>query len=302
MTVVASILMLALTRAEIIDRFKAAPVTQLDGLVQVYGDCPADMRREFQLPIASFVSDVCRKLYAADNKRPIKFREPGIIVRVGDVRTNIAEVVSRPATREGGVKFTRIYIPSPGGADLRLLRNEVVRAFCRAVEGVDLDDAAVTKRLRKADPMTRLEDVQADVAAWRERGVYTEDRTDDDYLKLLRGVHMPGVATESDVLTFASRLYLYPAYYGYPFCGKYTSCPFREAIAIAKDDPFVRLAAIEKMPQLTLFGQGHGDKMNDAVAAYVKFLVELARYAMSEKEHSDLLDEADNKLKGVLEQ
>jgi len=294
--------MLALTRAEIIDRIKAPPVTQVDGLVQVFGDCPADMRREFQLPIASFVSDICRKLYAADNKRPVKFSEPGIIVRVGDVRTNIAEVVSRPATREGGAKFTRIYIPSPGGADLRLLRNEVVRAFCRAVEGVDLDDSAVVRRFRMADPMTRMEDVQADVAAWRERGEYTEGRTDDDYLKLLRGVHMPGVATESDVLTFASRLYLYPACYGYPFCGKYTSCPFREAIALAKDDPFVRLAALEKMPQLTLFGQGHGEKMNDAVATYVRFLVELARCAMSEKELSGLLDEADRKLKGVLEQ
>ena len=42
--------------------------------------------------------------------------------------------------------------------------------------------------------------------------------------------------------------------------------------------------------------------MNEAVAAYVKFLMELARYALSEKELSDLLDEADGKLKGVLEQ
>ena len=32
------------------------------------------------------------------------------------------------------------------------------------------------------------------------------------------------------------------------------------------------------------------------------FLMELARYALSEKELSDLLDEADGKLKGVLEQ
>lgn len=125
--------MLALTRAEIIDRFKAAPVTQLDGLVQVYGDCPADMRREYQLPVASFASGVCRKLYVAENRKPSKFAEPGIIVRIGDVRTNLSAVVSRPATRQGGEKFTRIYLPSPSGADIGRFRIEVARAFYRAV-------------------------------------------------------------------------------------------------------------------------------------------------------------------------
>ena len=67
LTLIATILLAALTKAEIIDRFRAAPVTQLDGLVQVYGDCPADMRRDFQLPVASFTSGICRKLYAAEN-------------------------------------------------------------------------------------------------------------------------------------------------------------------------------------------------------------------------------------------
>ena len=58
LTLIATILLAALTKAEIIDRFRAAPVTQLDGLVQVYGDCPADMRRDFQLPVASFTSGI----------------------------------------------------------------------------------------------------------------------------------------------------------------------------------------------------------------------------------------------------
>ncbi len=297
-----SILVLALTRAEIIDRFRAAPVTQLDGMVQVYGDCPADMRRDFQLPIASFVSDICRKLYDAERSRPLKFRQPGIIVRIGDVRTNIAAVVSRPAERDDGVKFTRIYIPSPSGADLRQLRLKVVQAFYRAVKGEDVADAEAWRRLRATDPRLRVEDLQSELLAWRERGEFAEGRTDEDYLKILRGVHFPGVATRQDVLNFASRLYLYPAYFGVPFCGKYTSCAFREAIALAREDPFVRLAAFEKVPSLTLFGQGHGDKMNDAVATYARFLLELARYEMSEKELGGLLDEADAKLKGVLEQ
>ena len=301
MTLLASIALLALTRAELIDRIKAEPVTQLDGLVQVFGDCPADMRREYQLPVASFVSEICRKLYAADNRRPQKFTEPGIIVRIGDVRTNIAEVVSRPATRAGGAKFTRIYVPSPSGADLVLLRREVVRAFFRAVDGLDLDEASAEKRLRAADPFTRVEDIQAEVAAWRERGEYAEGRTDDDYLKLLRGVHLPGVATRADVLTFASRLYLYPPLYATPFCGKYTSCPFREAVSIAREDFAVRRAALAKMLSLLVFGQGHGEAMNDAVKAYVKFLAELAKLKLPEEELLKLLDDADAKLKGVLE-
>ena len=293
---------MALTRAEIIDRFKAAPVTQLDGLVQVYGDCPADMRREYQLPVASFASDVCRKLYAAENRKQLKFADPGIIIRIGDVRTNLADVVVRPATRDGGEKFTRIYLPSPSGADIGKFRREVARAFFRAVDGLDLDDASVTKKLRESDPVTRVEDIQSEVAAWRERGEYAAGKTDEDYLKLLRGVHLPGVATKADVTTFASRLFLYPELYAAPFCGKYVVCSFREAVLLAKEDPLVRFAAYQKIQSLMLFGQGHGDKMNEAVAAYAKFLAELARYKLSVEELVKLLDDADAKLKGVLEE
>ena len=293
-----SIVLLALTRAEIIDRFNAVPVTQMDGLVQVYGDCPADMRRDFQLPVASFVSGICRSLYAHDNKRQRKFREPGIIVRIGDVRTNLTAVVARPATREGGEKFTRILIPSPSGADLRRLRIEVVRVFY----GEDISEAEAIRRFRATDPALRMADVQQELAAWRERGEMSAELTDEDYLKMLRGVHYPGVASKTDVLNFASRLYLYPAHFGKPFCGKYTSCSFRDAIALAKEDPFVRIAAIDKIKPLTLFGQGHGDAMNAAVATYARFLAELALYKKSERELDVLLDQADAKLKGVLEQ
>ena len=302
LTLIATILLAALTKAEIIDRFRAAPVTQLDGLVQVYGDCPADMRRDFQLPVASFTSVICRKLYAAENRKQLKFADPGIIVRIGDVRTNLTDVIARPATRPGGIKFTRIYLPSPSGADLGKFRHEVVRAFYRAVDGVDLDDASVTKKLREADPVTRVEDIQAEVAAWRERGEYAADKTDEDYLKLLRGVHLPGAATKDDVMTFASRLFLYPELYAMPFCGKYAACSFRDAVLLAKEDPLVRLAAYQKIQPLMLFGTGHGDKMNEAVEAYAKFLTELARFKLSSEELLKLLDDADAKLKGVLEE
>ena len=293
---------MALTRAEIIDRFNAAPVTQLDGLVQVYGDCPADMRRDFQLPVASFASGICRKLYAAEHKKPLKFADPGIIVRIGDVRTNITDVIARPATRDGGVKFTRIYLPSPAGADLGKFRHEVARAFYRAVDGVDLDDASVTKKLRESDPVTRVEDIQSEVAAWRERGEYAAGKTDEDYLKLLRGVHLPGVATKADVTTFASRLFLYPEHYSASFCGKYAACSFRDAIALARKDPTIRFAAYQKIQPLMLFGSGHGDKMNAAVEAYAKFLAELAVLKRTDEELAKLLDDADAKLKGVIEE
>ena len=292
----------ALTKAEIIDRFKAAPVTQLDGLVQVYGDCPADMRRDFQLPVASFASDVCRRLYASGNRKPVKFREAGIIIRIGDVRTNLTDVVARPATRDGGEKFTRIYLPSPSGADLRKFRLEIVRAFYRAVDGIDLDDEGATKKLRESDPVTRVEDIQSEVAAWRERGEYAAGKTDEDYLKLMRGVHLPGVATKADVMTFASRLFLYPELHSAPFCGRYRSCSFRDAIALVSEDPAVRLAAYLKIQPLMLFGQGHGDRMNGAVEAYAKFLAELARCKLPREDLVKLLDDADEKLKGVLEE
>ena len=169
-------------------------------------------------------------------------------------------------------------------------------------KSIELDDEGATKKLRESDPVTRVEDIQSEVAAWRERGEYAAGKTDEDYLKLLRGVHLPGVATKDDVMTFASRLFLYPELYAMPFCGKYAACSFRDAILFAKEDPFVRLAAYQKIQSLMLFGSGHGDKMNEAVEAYAKFLAELARFKLSGEELLKLLDDADAKLKGVLEE
>ena len=141
----ASLLLFALTRAEIIDRFNAAPVTRLSGLVQVHGNCPADMRREFQLPIASFATGVCRKLYEVEQMYPVKFAEPGIIIRIGDVREKLTNVVVSVNRREGGEGFTRIRIPSPSGADLDLFRTEIVKAFYWAVKNERIAVAAVVE-------------------------------------------------------------------------------------------------------------------------------------------------------------
>ena len=102
MNVLAAILLCALSRAELIERFRAPVVTQVDGLVSVRANCPADMRREYQLPIAGFVSDVCRTLYAGCRIKQKRFAQPGIVVTIGDVRTNVTNVVSRVQTRSDG--------------------------------------------------------------------------------------------------------------------------------------------------------------------------------------------------------
>ena len=129
MTLVASILMLALTRAEIIERFKNPPVTRADGLVQVFADCPSDMRREYQGPVSSFVAEVCTTLSTALKERPGHFTQPAIIVYVGDIRTNNSQVVSREQVRPDGSVCTRIRLLAPGFTDTDQLRRETVKAF-----------------------------------------------------------------------------------------------------------------------------------------------------------------------------
>ena len=221
MTLIASMLVMALTRAEIIERFRAPPVTKVEGLVQVFADCPADMRREYQLPVAGFVASVCRMLYSARMERPRRFTEPGIVVHIGDVRTNDASVAFRPAVRPGGDRFARIMVPSPGYADMERLRMLTARAFLLAVDGRDPGDGGAVAALREADPELRVQDDRAELAAWRERGEYADGMDDEGYLKMLRRVMTPGRASREDVLVFASRLMLYPPWHAMPFCGKY---------------------------------------------------------------------------------
>lgn len=299
MTLVATILLFAaLSPAEMIERLKAPPITKVEGLVQVYANCPAEMRREYQMPVADFVADVCRSLYLSRSVRPRRFAEPGVVVYLGDVTTNDNTVVALARKRTGGELFTRIYLRAPAFADVGKFRLEAAKAFFRAVEGRELDDAEATRELRKANPRLKIDDEYAELAKWR-RGEGTED--DEHYLKLARSVLAPGTARSEDVLHFASRLYLYPAYFDSPFCGKYPSCDFREAIKLAKDDIYIRFAAYFKSTELPVWGGGHGEKMNAAVSAYVDFLMALAKYELSEGELTRLLDDADAKLAAVNE-
>ena len=299
MTLAAAFVVLALSRAEIIDRFKTPPITTVDGLVQVFADCPADMRDEFHMPVSEFVSHLCRELYSVPGSQRRSFKSPGIVVHVGDSRTNDSAVVVRRISRDDGTRFTRITLPAPGYSDIERMRLETVKAFYFAVAGEDLDDDDAVARLRATDPVLRAEDKYAKLEMV-ERGDAVVD--DDEYLKLSRTVIMPGSASETDVRRFAARLRLYPEIYSAPFCGKYDSCSFAEAIDLAATDPRIRFHALKKAPEIVVYGGGRGEALSEAANAYSQFLIELAAYKKTPEELKSILADADAKLAKALEE
>lgn len=300
MTLLAAILVAAISRSEIIERMRAAPATKVDGLVQVVADCPSDMRREYLGPVSEFVANVCTSLYRGGRIARRRFDKPGIVVYIGEERTNRTDVVVRKKVRQGGDRFTMIYVPAPGFADVALLRRESAKAFFLAVKGEEVDDAAADKAVRDADPELRTAYRQEQMDRWL-RGERV-DGSDEDFIKLSRAILRPGVAEPDDVLRFASRLTLYPAAYASPFCGKFSSCTFSDAIDLAADDLRLRLAAYSKAPEVALFGGGRGEELDAAANAYVLFLRHLAAYKKSREELRDMLDDADEKLNVAFEE
>ncbi len=303
MTLFATLFLLVttLTRAEIIDRMRASPLTRVNGLVQVVGNCPADMRREYQAPVASFASDICRKLYRFRSEDPKNFTNPAIVVYLGDVRTNQTEVLTHLRQRGDGSVYTRITVPAPGFADRDKLRREIIKAFYLAVANETLDDEQAERYYRASDPNLRLMDRYADLANW-ETGYPTEQSDDEFYLQMARKIFKPGVAYPPDVLRFASRLYFYPDVFSVPFCGKYHSCTYREAIDRVSQDLRIRLLAFAKIQDILLFGGGRGETLSAAAAAYADFLRALAAYQKTPEELHKLLDVAENKLKLAFEE
>lgn len=294
-----AILFAALTRAEIIDRFRAPPIVQVDGLVQVRAECNAEMRRQFQLPIAGFAADICRRLYAAENLRERHFAEPGIVIVIGDLVTNVTNVVTRSETRADGSLWTRILVPAPGYADRAALTLSVTKGYYRAVHSQDLSSKAALESFRATYPEMKAEDEYQKLQEWYDGKRGKED--DEKFLKLQRAVLQPGVATKHDVEIYASRLFFYPTTFEDKFCGKFDCVSFREAIPLAKIDPRLRLAAYRKIQEVMLFASGRGEKMSAAGVAYAAFLNELYKYEKTEAELTALLDAAEIVLKGVLE-
>lgn len=302
MLLAVAMLTAAISRADLIERFKAPSAIKCEGLVEVSGMCAADIRREFQLPVAASAAQTCKELYEGLRMKPRKFRNSGIFVMLGDsAETNSAVVASR-AARSDGSQYTRITLPSPAHADLRAFRREVARGFLFAVSGEDADDARVEEVMRLANPRLCLDDEYADIRAWRERGEYRRGRDDEEYLRLFRRVKDPGEARADDVLAFSSRLMLYPQQYAIPFCGRYWACGFREAIDLAPLDPSVRLSAFVKSSELAVFGAGHGDEFTAMVNAYCDFLRALAAYDGKGGKEAlvSALDAADGKLKEMV--
>lgn len=275
-------------------------MTRSQGLVQVYANCPADMRDEFQGPVARFVSKTCDELYSSTTNEQVRFTSAGISVFIGDGRTNDTSVLSRAYRREDGSYYTRIYLPSPGFSDIKKLRSEVARAFILAVEKRVADDDEIAVLLRDMDPGRRVDFKYEEIERWI-KGEKTES-DDEEIMKLMRSVIQPGVARQSDILRFASRLYLHAPFFNYPLAGKYRSCTFRQAVGIMKDDPRVRLVAYKKAPLLVAYGGGRGKELADAAGAYSQFLFELAKAEKDTEELLDLLDDADVKLNVALEE
>ena len=300
MSVCAVILAAALTRAELIERFKAPPLTKVSGLVQVVADCPADLRREFQSPIATFAAEVCNTLYRADRAQPKAFPEPGILVYLGSGRTNDVRVVVRQGVRDSGARFTRLFLPAPGTTDLDRLRTEVVRAYYLAVKGEEIDGERAERAYQAADPALKADYLYGQIERWLKGEKVDFD--DAGMMRLCRSVLEPGKAREADVLRFASRLYLYPESFDRPFCGKYRYCSLEEAIRNLNVDPRLRLHAYLKAPQVMLFGGGRGETMSQAVDAYSKLLFDMARNEKTADELLAQLEDADIKLNIALEE
>ena len=296
MTVFA-ILLLALTRAEIIERMRTPPITMVQGLVSVYADCDAEQRREYQQPVAAFAAQICRTMYAGAAVREKRFHDPGIVIHLGNGRDGATNVVSQVIERADGTGAMRIKLPSPGSSDMAALRAAVARGFCLAVQGEDISEAAAVRRLLDADPALRAQGALERLDKWRAEGELPPGATDEDMLKIMRTVHLPGDVLRQELCVFAARLNLYPNTYRFPFVGRFHELSFREAITLREIDPRIRLAAFAKITELKVYGGGHGEAMDRLVDGYCDFLKDLA---MGKDNRSELvlkLDELERQLK-----
>lgn len=297
MVLFSTVLVLALTRAEMIERFRAPIVTQADGLVQVYADCPEDMRKEYQTPIARFAAETVKTVYRGLAKKSERFDKPRILIHIGDVRTNVTDVAVQVSTNEDRV-VSRIRVKAPGYADLYRLRLEVIRAFFRGVERREVTEQEAVAAYRKGDPALRVIDERMKLEEWLAgRGT----KNDEEGLRMMRRVFEPGKSSPRDILIFASRLYLYPPQHDIRFLGRFDRLSFREAVRFGRIDPIVRLVACRKALELPVLGGGRSPELAAAANAYQTFLFEFAKGEKDEKGLKALLDDADEKLNVAFE-
>ena len=291
MALLTTVLLLAISRAEMIERFKSPVLTQAEGLVKVYANCAVDVRREFQAPVARFAGETVTALARAAQRPLTRVAQPGIVLHLGDVRTNRTDVIVR-VTTNGTDVVTRLFLPNPAQTDLDALRTEVVRAYFRAVARRELSSAEACEAYRQTDSDYRLSGERQRLADWLERA----EGDDDEGFRRLYRVTRPGRLSRIEARVFASRLWLYPSTFDRPFLGRFDALAFREAIACAKWDPFVRLAAHDKANEIPVFGGGRGEGLQAAATAYRAFLLALAHGTTSEDALKDLLEAAETKL------
>ena len=271
------------------ERFKAPPVTYADGLIQVYADCAEDLRSEYQLSVARFAANEVETLYRGLNKKPQRFSHAGILIHIGDCRTNDQSVVTRVRTNEQAI-VTRIYLSSPEYADLDQFRMAVSRGFFRSVEGREATEDEILKVRHRTDPRARARDERARLEDWLNGRSKIDD---EEGLRLLHRVFEPGIARPRDLLTFASHLFLYPPYYDYRFLDRFDKLSFREAVKFGRMDPLVRIVAFCKAGDLPVLGLGRGEGLAKTAELYRTFLLALASGERTEDELLDLLEAAD---------
>lgn len=299
MVLAALMLAATLSRAEIIERMRAPVLTKVQGLVQVIANCPADMRREYQSSVAGFAARICNELYRGLREQPKRFAQAPLTITIGEEHTNNTAVLVYMEKPAGETPRTRLHLPSPGSADLGKLQTEVVKAFMRSVKGRELTDTEANRFYRDIDPGRRAAEEYAELAKWK-RGEKTE-LSDEDALALMRKILQPGRARVTDVLTFASRLWLYPPAYGQHFLMVHDCVTFAQAIDMAEADPRIRFAAYARAPLLVAYSGGRGEELAAAGLAYSDFLFALARFSKSKEDLHRQLEEADIKLNIALE-
>lgn len=102
--------------------------TSSDGIVAVVAaDIPGDPVG-FRLPILQFATRTIRELEKAFKLEGSKQKSSGIVIHAEDGKTNDTRVIVR-VVNKGTV--TRIWLPSPGYADLDDLRFEIAKAWFR---------------------------------------------------------------------------------------------------------------------------------------------------------------------------
>ena len=127
-----------------------------------------------------------------------------------------------------------------------------------------------------------------------------QDRVSDERLaRLTRSVLSPGHASSWDIKVFTSRLLLYPSEFDKNIGANGTSCTFREAIALAAENPDVRAAAWQKAREMPFCAIGRGPALAEVSESYRRFLTGLAR-GDSPDVLTPLLDAAEAQMQEIL--